>query len=192
LGRWHQKRAGLHISIWRDGGYQAIARIPDSGPISWHDVAISIPVQPQETSLRVRLSFLADHWRFDRIGVASSTRTVTPRAVPISEVRESNDGQQPEGRMNMSSPDNRYLQTNPGQRFFVAFNVGSRSDKSRTFLLSSLGYYIEWIRGSWIQTASADGPFQPTDESLLSALNKWRSDREAFEKRFREARVPVR
>lgn len=193
LGRWHQRRAGLHISVWRDGQYREAARIPDSGPISWHDVAASIPVLPGETSLRIRLSFLADHWRIDRVGVAAASRSPSPRSIQITEVQGADGRPETEARLNMSAPDDRYLQTSPGQRFFVNFNAGpAHANQSRTFLLSSQGYYTEWIRGSWIQTASAPATFAPTDESLLTALRKWSADRDAFEKRFREARVPVR
>ena len=92
----------------------------------------------------------------------------------------------------MSAPDDRYLQTNPGQRFFVDFNVGpAQAGQSRTFLLSSQGYYTEWIRGAWIQTASAKEPFSPTDDALPAALHRWAATREAFEQRFMEDRVPV-
>jgi hypothetical protein len=191
LGRWYQKRAGLHISVWRDGVYREVARVPDSGPISWHDVAHSIPVLPGETSLRIRLSFLADHWRIDRIGIAKAARPPTQRIIQIADVKGTNRAET-EARLNMSAPDERYLQTIPGQRFFVNFDAGpAPAIQSRTFLLSAQGYYTEWIRGSWIKTASADAPFAPTDESLLAALDKWSATRDAFEKRFREMRVPV-
>jgi hypothetical protein len=73
----------------------------------------------------------------------------------------------------------------------VDFDAGTGAGKSRTFLLSSQGYYTEWIRGSWIQTANAVKPFEPTDEAVLVALRKWAANRDAFEQKFRTARVPV-
>ena len=33
LGRWHQKRAGLHVAVWQDGAYKEVARVPDSGRV---------------------------------------------------------------------------------------------------------------------------------------------------------------
>jgi hypothetical protein len=193
LGRWHQRRAGLHISVRRDGSFKEVARIPDSGPISWHDVAAVIPVMPGESSLRVRLSFLADHWRIDHVGLAGSARRVEPRTVSISQVQGADARDDKDAQAAMTAPDDRYLQTNPGQRFYATFDVGRAAPpQSRTFLLSSQGYYTEWIRGSWIETATADVPFVPSDESLLTALHKWTAKRDAFEKQFREARVPVR
>ena len=97
------------------------------------------------------------------------------------------------GRDSLGAPDDRYLQTNPGQRFLADFNVGSALDgQSRTFLLSSQGYYTEWIRGAWIQTASATEPFTPTDGAILAAMHKWAGTRESFEARFMKDRVPMR
>jgi hypothetical protein len=193
LGRWLERRAGLHIAVFRNGTFQEVARVPDTGPISWHDVAASIPVLPGEKSLRIRISFLADHWRIDRIGVAETARIVQPRMIPISQVVEDAGRVTSDAQQYMSLPDDRYLQTNPGQRIFVHFNTGpSPVNQSRTFLLSSQGYYIEWIRGKWLETSTATQPFVPSDESLLTSLRLWSNKRDTFEKQFREARVPVR
>lgn len=190
LGRWHERRAGLHISVWRDGAYREVTRVPDSGPISWHDVAAVVPVQKGEKSLRIRLSFLADQWRIDHVGVAAAERAAAPRVVPLSNVTGS--GTESAALENMNAPDDRYLQTNPGERFFADFNTGAaKAGESRTFLLSSQGYYTEWIRGAWIKTASAKEPFTPTDQAIVVALQKWAATRESFEARFVRDRVPV-
>jgi len=192
MGLWYERRLGLHISVFRDGAYQEVARVADAGPIFWRDVAAVIPVQPGETSLRVRLSFLADHWRVDRIGVASAERGVEPRVIPISEVTGAGGRPDNAARESLSAPDDRYLQTGPGDRFFAGFHVGpAPSGELRTFLLSSQGYYIEWIRGTWIQSASAKEPFVPSDQALLTGLRAWAAKRESFEERFVKDRVPV-
>ena len=192
LGRWHERLAGMHISIWRDGAYQDVARVPDSGPISWHDVAAVIPVQKGEKSLRIRLSFLADYWRIDHVGVAAAEREGAPRVIQLSKVTGSSGRAEVAALDNMIAPDDRYLQTNPGERFLADFSVGSSTPgESRTFLLSSQGYYTEWIRGSWIQTASAKEPFTPSSQAMVAALRKWAATRETFEARFVRDRVPV-
>ena len=193
LGRWHERRAGLHVSVWRDGGYREVVRVPDSGPISWHDVAAIIPVPTGVTRLRIRLSFLADYWRIDQLGVAFSTHTVVPRIIPLADVSSDAGASEAEALAHMRTSDETYLQTNPGQKFVARFNAGpSPAGASRTFFLSSQGYYTEWIRGSWIQNATVTQPFMPSDKSILAAMRKWGATRESFEERFRSARVPVR
>jgi hypothetical protein len=190
LGRWHTRRAGLHVLLWQDGAYREVARIPDSGPISWHDVAAVIPVRRGDVSVRLRLSFLADHWRIDRLRLADISRTPTLRTIKVEDITESDGRSAADALESLRRPDDRYLQTTPGQRFYARFDVGTRS-QLRTFLLASQGYYTEWIRGTWIKQAKAAEPFVPTDEALLVALRRWSGERATFEPRFLAARVPV-
>ena len=75
---------------------------------------------------------------------------------------------EPDALAHMRESDEAYLQTNPGQHFVVQFNAGpAPGGRSRTFLLSSQGYYTEWISGSWIKNATATEPFTPSDDSTL-------------------------
>jgi hypothetical protein len=192
LGRWYERQGGLHVAVWQDGGYREVARLPDSGPISWHDVAAIVPVPAGDTELRVRLSYLADHWRIDRLGVTFSAAPAAPRVIPLAAVTV-NGAPEPDALAHMREPDESYLQTNPGQHFVAQFTAGpAAAGRSRTFLLSSQGYYIEWIRGSWIQNATVAEPFTPTDDSILAAMRRWAATRGSFEQRFLTARVPVR
>jgi hypothetical protein len=191
LGRWLGDRAGLKVAVRRDGVFREVARIPDTGPISWHDVAVRIPVEEGESSLDVRLSFVADHWRIDRIASAASVREPELRVVELAEVTVDGGATDPVALERLRGTDREYLETRPGQRFFARFEVGE-APGDRTFLLSSLGYYIEWIRGDWIrQTTSGVSEFAPGEAALIEALGMWREVRPDFEERFRAERVPV-
>lgn len=192
LGRWLEDRAGLHVSVWRDGGWSEVARVPDSGPISWHDVAVRVPVRPGESRLEVRVSFMADHWRIDRMWASSGVRDAAPRIIPLSGVTDGDGIPDYAAPERLGGTDTEYLETRPGQRFFARFSVGEAPDgRPRTFLLSSLGYYIEWIRGDWIRDAPVSRTFEPGDATLVEALGRWEEVRDRFEERFRRERVPV-
>lgn len=192
LGRWHQRRAGLHVQVWQDGAYREVARVPDSGPISWHDVAAVVAVPLGERSLRVRLSFLADHWRIDQLGVSFAVRPAVSRGVPLADVSGA-DGTAEVGALeHMRGPDETYLQTSPGQTFVARFDAGPEPpDGARTFLLASQGYYVEWVRGSWIRSATTAEPFLPTDAAVRLAMQRWAARRDTFEQTFLTARVPT-
>jgi hypothetical protein len=194
LGRWHQRRAGLHVSVWRDGAFRPAVRIPDSGPISWHDVAAVVAVPPGEKTLRVRLSYVTDHWRIDDLAVAFAVRKAVPRAIPVTGLTGASGTAEPAALLHVNTSDETYLQTNPGHTFRVHFNVGTatKAGTERTFLLSSQGYYTEWIRGSWIRNASASEPFMPNDAAVIAAMRKWSTTRDTFEQKFFASRVPVR
>ncbi|HXG55121.1 MAG TPA: hypothetical protein VNJ03_07045 [Vicinamibacterales bacterium] len=192
LGRWHQERAGFHVSVWENGGYREVVRVPDSGPISWHDVAAVVPVPRGESQLRVRLSYLADHWRIDQMGVSFAVRNAAARAIPITNVKGRAGLPENDALKHVSAPDDHYLQTHPGQQFSAVFDAGIAPGVTRTFLLSSQGYYTEWIRGSWLRDATVTEPFMPSDDAVLAAMRKWSTTRGDFEKRFTSHRVPVK
>jgi hypothetical protein len=80
----------------------------------------------------------------------------------------------------------------PGQRFFVRFDVGAaKTGEERTFLLSSQGYYTEWIRGDWLRAGWPPRVFTPSQEALFDALRRWKETQGSMEARFEEQRVPV-
>jgi hypothetical protein len=190
LGRWVRRHMGLRVEVWRDGAFRETVRIADPGPIAWHDVAAVIPVMPQERALRVRLSFLADGWRIDRLAV-SPVRLAQAVHLPVESVTGPDGKPEPGAERSLREPDTRYLRTSPGQRFTVAFRAGSApAGTARTFLLSSQGYYTEWIRGDWLRSGSARA-FHPSDQALDDAFRRWRASRASFEERFAQLRVPV-
>jgi hypothetical protein len=192
LGQWYNRHMGLRILVWDGGEYRQVARIPDTGPIAWKDVAAVIPVPAGGGDLRVRLDFVTDGWRIDRATLATAVRTPDVRAFPVSRVTGA-DGR-PDAAVipALAVPDDRYLETRPGQRFTLHFDTGLADAAEHTFLLGSQGYYTEWIRQGWIRNAADAGTFRPADGMLLAAIDRWRTRREGFEEEFYNTRIPVR
>jgi hypothetical protein len=192
LGRWVQRRLGLRVSVWRDGAYREVARVPDAGPIAWRDVAVVVPVPPSEPALRVRLSFTPDLWRIDRVALGPPVGHASPRTIPASGVIGRDGRADPEALASVLRSDTRYLQTSPGQRFTVVFDAGrAPADLDRTFLLSSQGYYTEWIRAEWLRADTSGAPFTPSDDAMRTALRRWREVRSSMEDDFERHRIPV-
>ena len=89
-------------------------------------------------------------------------------------------------------PDERYLETRPGDRYSVEFDVGPEPEVgTRSYLLSSQGYYTEWIRPEWVREATGDAP-EPGDAMLRQAMRLWAERRTDFERKFFESRIPTR
>ena len=98
---------------------------------------------------------------------------------------------------NLASADDSYLVTSPGHAFEIVFRPGvdARQDgrnRGRTFFLASQGYYIEWVRQSWLAAGGETEPFRPGPETLVEALRRWRAARDTMEEQFYATRVPVR
>ncbi|MGH7469392.1 MAG: hypothetical protein ACRENP_15685 [Longimicrobiales bacterium] len=193
LGMWYRSRLGLWVSVEQNGSFAEVERLPDAGPIAWKDVAVLVPVPPQGDSMRVRLSFVTDEWRIDQVSIALDARRPTPRSWPAHTTLTSSGAPSPDALARLSRPDEAYLETGPGVTFVVRFETGPLAPgESRTFLLSSQGYYTEWVRPDWIRNSTSPAPFAPGDSTLLEALRRWRTVKDEFEQRFHETRIPVR
>lgn len=192
MGRFCQKHMGLRVALWTGDGLREVARVPDPGPIAWHEVAVPVPVTPGQAEVRLRLTFLADAWRIDSVALAESAPSEPPRILPVADVTGPTGLPEPAAKQSLLLPDHDYLQTSPGQRFFVRFDPEPlATGERRTFLLSSQGHYTEWIRGDWLRPSQAPKAFAPTEAALVEALARWRRESSSLEARFEKQRVPV-
>lgn len=192
LGKWYGKHMGMRISVLGDDGFHEVARFSDKGPIAFHDIAVVIPT-PRGKDAHVRLAFVADDWRIDRIAISSSFSRPPTRRVALSSVIGSDGVADPAALVSLRNPDDNYLVTNPGQSFSARFTPGSiGADSTRTFLLASQGYYTEWVRGAWLKQSAKSKPFVPSEAALASALAGWRTRQEVLEQQFYSSRIPTR
>ncbi len=189
---WASSHLGLQLDVWDGGSWRAITHIMDPGPIAWHDVAVMIPAAGDST--RVRLTFVADAWRFDRIAIADRARHPDVRTLLADRVEAPGDSAfAHDARASLRRADSTYVETNPGDRFWVTFEADTVSAQpQRTFFLVSQGYYTEWIRPAWITETAHPRPVALSAETLAAALDRWRIVKNEFETRFFRDRVPVR
>lgn len=192
LGSWFQRTMGLRLEVEEGGGFREVARMGDSGPIAWKEVAFVVPTRRGERT-RVRLSFLADEWRIDHLAWSPTVRRPEVLAHPVAEVRPLVGEGSADATALVSEPDEDYLVTTAGTAFNLRFETGAPAHSgSRTFLLSSQGYYSEWVRPEWVRNAESPEPFRP-DESLLPELMaRWMEVKGPMEDAFHETRIPVR
>lgn len=191
MGRWYRSRMGMRVEVWEDGGFRSAGRLSDTGPLAWEDVALIVPVPRSEDALRIRLSFVADQWRIDQVRIAASARRPSVAVVPLGDVLDRHGTPLPDARAAAASPDDRYLETRPGDVVQAVFEPGP-SDRPRTFLLAAQGYYTEWLRPAWIRDGREADRFVASDAVLLRALDRWRAVKDDLEARFYESRVPTR
>lgn len=192
VAQWYQERMGMHIAVGDGSRYRNVAHLRDTGPIAWKDVAIVVPVLTRDT-VRVRLSFPMDNWRIDRVSVAGHYRRVAHAVVPLADVRGPAAAHDSAALASLRDADSRYLRTSPGQAFTAVFRPRTTGlTGSHTFFLASQGYYMEWVRRSWLRAPRADRVFVPSDTALAQALDRWRVSQDSLETLFRATRIPVR
>ena len=193
LGRWYTTKLGLRVAVREGDRYRQVARLVDFGPIAWREVAVVVPAVGDD-SVRIRLSFLADEWRIDRVALSSRVRRVNPRVVKLARATAADGTPRRDARDVLRRADDRRLETHPGDRFMAYFDVGRAPDvagASRTFLFAAQGYYTEWVRGSWMRDATDSTAFDPAHVKLTDVLRSWRAAKDSMESRFFLQRVPV-
>jgi len=192
MAKWYSSHMGMRVSVLDGSTWRQVARIGDSGPIAFHQVALMVPaVRSSGGNVRVRLSFVADDWRIDAIRTSTSWRRPATRVIPAARVAMGDPGQNKAALASVVDSDEGYLITSPGQSFRVEFEAGVQASPARTFMLASQGYYTEWVRGSWIKAASGE-KFVPSNATLLKAMRQWRVKQEDMERHFYSSRIAAR
>ncbi|HSJ13493.1 MAG TPA: hypothetical protein VK939_03705 [Longimicrobiales bacterium] len=182
----------MRISGVRAGSFEAVARVPDAGPIADKELAVVLPTHGQR-ELRVRLDFLADSWRIDQVALSLEVSRPMERLVPVAVVSTTSGVADTAARSRLGEPDERYLITLPGEALRIGFEVGGGQEEgtSYSYLLASQGYYTEWVRRDWVRASANTQAFTPGDAALDAAYARWRTVRSDFETQFYARRVPV-
>ncbi len=192
LGQWYATHLGMQIEVWSEGAWRQVARVRDTGPVAWKDIGVVVPGSA-DGMVRVRLTYVADNWRIDRIALGSGFRRLGGRAWPLSRVLDASGAEDTASLASLVAADRRYLQTSAGQRFTAVWQPGAdRTDSLRTFFLVSQGYYVEWIRRGWLAEPRRRTSFIPSDSALAEAVARYRVVKDTLEQRFAATRVPVR
>lgn len=190
--RWFERRFGLRVLVDEGAGFEEVARFPVTGPIAWHQAAVTFPA-PRVPSARLRLQSIGDNWQIDWVGV-SFERAPAPRVTAVPPVRVTGPGgTDRQGAVAaLRRADGDYLVTGPGDRLEVAFPADpAPAGASRAWFLRSRGYYIEWLRKEWLVAAAAlpIPPPVPGDEVVLDAARRWVAGKQALEQEFFSSRI---
>lgn len=192
VARWYLETLGLTVQVGTGDGWETVTTVGDTGPIAWEEIGVRIPV-PESGPVRVRLSFLVDDWRFDRVALGSLAETDPHGRVPIHRVVTGEEAEDPGAVARLAAADDEYLLTYPGTSATLEFLPNAASPgKDRTYLLATQGYYIEWIRPEWIRRSRQVAPFQPGPGSVERLMAAWMEKKDTFEEAFFGSKIPVR
>jgi len=191
LGRWYRRAMGIRVEVERAGAWTEVAWVRDVGPIAFEEIGIPVPVTAGVPT-RVRLIFPVDSWRIDALGFGSGLRRPAFRRVPLTAALGRDGADIPAVRERLAAPDERYLETTPGQYFTAVFETGAAAAEDRALMLVTQGYYTEWLRPAWLRPAGAPTRFVPDSTSLAQAVALWRVSRDSLEQQFESTKIPVR
>jgi len=170
FANWFQENFSIKVQIQKDNVYEPVEKIAPTGPITWHQAADGFRVPPNEIT-RLRLSFMPDNWVIDWVGVSfDSTEAMQQTTFKPSDIASLRGNNQHQNIGQLADEDSSYFITYPGESHELSFNIDAVPQGSeRTYFLASHGYYIEWLRMTWMDEEGKYGAGQELelDDALL-------------------------
>lgn len=192
MGRWYLDNLGMTVQVQELGEWRMVTRVPDAGPIAWKEVGVRVPV-PDSGPLRVRLSFMADDWRIDRVSLGIPAEIEPSREISLHRVIASTGQEDAAALSHLSGADEDYLITYPGTSAILEFLPSSPTPgRTTTYLLATKGYYIEWMRPEWIRRAQEGNPFRAGPGAVERLMATWIEKKASIEEAFFGSKIPVR
>jgi hypothetical protein len=189
LRNWYHPRFGLSVELPEGSAFREAAYIPDTGPIVWHETAVEVKA-PRAGRQILRFSFLPGNWSVDWIGVSFEHGL---KATVNSYEASAISGEKGDSLARLVRKDDKdYLITSPRDEYRFEFRPASGpTGMRRSYLLSSRGYYIEWLRHAWF--AKSDLPagrkIDVCDADLRLTAALWMKQKADYEKRFYASRL---
>jgi len=193
--------AGIKVKVFQDGEWKQRSKIGDIGPIAWKEMAVDIPVEESDINpageIYVRLEFFPDNFMIDYI--AYETEDDFEDSLIITEMspkRIINDlgKNQSDISYSLQTDDSRFLITNPGESYYLDYEVQMHPEMEIAIFVRSKGYYTEWLRGDWITTKDSDYRFNlfEVDRTIARLKESWLENRELLENEFFKTRIPLK
>jgi hypothetical protein len=191
--------SGIQIKEWTDGRWQSLVHLPDAGPLNWKTLAVDVPVL-SAGEIRLRLEYFPDNFMIDAIGFdlnPPAAETVSRYSLSPLSIRDFTSRPRPEFAPLLDKDDGNCLITEPGDSFILEYQLPIRpadGPRARSLAVSSKGYYLEWIRGSWVQNDPTAAPFRlnPVGPTICRLAESWLRDRKLLEQEFFRARIPLK
>lgn len=188
--------SGMGFEINTNGVWISAGKFPDAGPICWKYTAAEISLSGAK-EIKFRLKFIPDNFMIDYIGVeygsAEDNQINIQNLTPVKINNLTGDSAINTLRI-LENADKNYLITNPGDSYSFVYKITKRNDVRQSLMISSKGYYNEWIRGSWIKADSSVKRFNLYNvrENLILIAESWELNKELLESEFFKTRISVK
>jgi hypothetical protein len=138
---------GIEVFVQNSNGdWEKVNQINEMGPIASDVHLIELP-KPAMTKLKVKLRLTKGLWRIDYLALANLEQSIEPiRIKPALVIRENGLSNDLESQLTDTL---RPLITLPGDVYNLHYLLPGISKNYEVYLCSK-GYYIEWMRETWL------------------------------------------
>jgi hypothetical protein len=132
------------------GGWTRAGAFAETGPIA-RDVQV-VPLPPGASADRVRLRLTRGHWRLGYLALAQLGAPVAPVRVRPTAIHTKVGGAR--AAADWVAGRRPALVTGPGDEHEIEYTLPEEAEHLELFL-AARGYYLEWIRESWLAEESS-------------------------------------
>ena len=188
--------SGIKVKLLgSDGHWVEKTSIGDTGPIAWKEIAVELPLERTASPeiVTIRLEFFPDNVSIDYVGWEPGGKGQTTRVteIPPATVRDDAGSERDDVRALVAAADGELLVTEPGESLYFEYDLAPTSDGETTLFVKSRGYYVEWLRGEWLNPPGGGYRFSllGVEEAISQLVHGWAQNRSLMEKTFRNTRI---
>lgn len=140
----------IDIYVWnpKKEDWEFQAGFYETGPIAFNRQILPFSSSVTGEEIKVKLVLNKGLWRLDQVELTNIVKKVEPEVLDVCEVKKK--GITDAVAKAEILGDERYLISMPGNEYQFIFEVPGAPQEYELFLVSG-GYYIEWMRESWIK-----------------------------------------
>ncbi len=174
LGNPFKKMGGINVYYYNEksGKWIFSEEIYETGPIAKNLQFVRLKgFSDQKSEIKVKLEMTRGMWRIDYAALAEIEKEVVPEVIQLSELKKNNLPDF-ESLDLLLCDDEKHLVSFPGDKFDLYFDLPltDAEDNGYEIFLSSKGYYLEWIRESWLEGKNT----AKLEQMLLNNKDTWR------------------
>jgi hypothetical protein len=139
---------GIEVYLWKNGEWIPQGSINEAGPIAINKEILKLKDSCPYGEYKIKLKMTKGFWRIDYAAltnIKSIEKAIDINLQSITKMSKTN-----EKILKAVINDKSYIISMPGDMYKLDFKLPNQKQKYKLFLYSK-GYYLEWMRHSWIE-----------------------------------------
>lgn len=146
----YQELGDINIYTWDETqqSWQFEGGLYEIGPIAINHQFLPLKAKTKNRHLKMKIVLNKGYWRLDYLALTNINKEVKPVELKVQSVVK--NGQMDVSSLKSLNNPKDYLVSVPGDVFDLQFNLPKPHQDYELFLYSK-GYYLEWMRESWLK-----------------------------------------